>query len=457
MAQAAQPTQLTPDQELFQKYQEQEGQAAQAAAQKEALWQRVEAAQRDQQKQFDAWSKAHPETPVPHWKGVPPASAANVNSFGMMLLGLAMLGFGGNRERYMQAVAAMTGAMQGWNQGRIEAGNKAYKEYQARVNDALMQEREQNDEMRRILMQTNMPISQLMTQLKTAAAGAQRADALAARTFTQAIQVQNQRDMALQRLEQQKMLADEHLGEMKALAKMRTGTPTPLSSDALDLAAWHYKMTGQLPYLGMGSSGANLRAQIIQRAADLSKGEKLSMKDAALGMATSKATASALPQVERTTAMIGSYEQTAQSSIALVRELAQKGSAQSGIPVLNRWIQAGRTAVAGDPNVTAFNNAIVTLKNEYAKIMSGGYGATATSDSARNEATQLISTAQTPEQLEAALQTMQREMEFRMNALQSTLHGMQSQIAGNVAPAAQASAPSSPATPDVIDFSQLRH
>ena len=181
------------------------------------------------------------------------------------------------------------------------------------------------------------------------------------------------------------------------------------------LAATQYLKTGQMPNLGMGSAAK--RTQIIELAGLMAQKAPGGVEDVPGSRAEFHADTQALTQLEKTRTQVGQFEGTAEREADLALKLASKGEAGK-LPVLNRWIQGGRAAT-GDPDVTAFNSALVSFKNEYARIMStaGAGGGGMTSDAARSEAQSLINNAMSPEQLEQTIATMKQSMGNRIAAL----------------------------------------
>jgi|SRR5579863_56490 len=243
-------------------------------------------------------------------------------------------------------------------------------------------------------------------------------------------------------------------------SKVRIAKSEPLSGEALDIAATNYLVTGQVPALGWGPQE---RVRVLNRAGQIAGEYNLSPAQVIGLHAAGRADFAAAVQLGKLRANVSNFEQTANKEADLTLELAEggigskavqdrlksmqddpnaplelkslvgtkpvEGTAQSGIPVLNRWIQAGRTNVTGDPDVVAFNAAITSLKNEYARIMSSP-GATGgqTSDTARREAEGLINKAQTPEQLKSAIASMKISMQNRIDSIDNEFNSTRKRI-----------------------------
>ena len=209
--------------------------------------------------------------------------------------------------------------------------------------------------------------------------------------------------------------------EAKAEAKAK------LEADpGIKAAAEIYAQTGKMPSLGMGAAGK--RTQILELAG-------MYMDEGAGGAAGAPGRQAgfhsetvALNKIATTRAQVEQFEGTALKEADLALSLAKKGEG-TGLPAFNKWLQAGRTAT-GDPDVTSFNSAIVSFKNEYARIMSSGGAGTgaATSDSARHEADGLVNSAMSPAQLEQTIATMKQSMSNRKAALDETYQTLKASL-----------------------------
>lgn len=220
-----------------------------------------------------------------------------------------------------------------------------------------------------------------------------------------------------------------------------TTTPkkAPLDASTIDFYAQKMAAGGDMPQLGMGKDAAELRQAILQRAAQIQQGMGMSGGDSNLLHADAKSAGMALTALQKTRNSLDPFIKTFDGASAQVRALAPQGVGGS-IPVFNRWIQAGRQAVTGDPAVSKFNVAINAVANENAKIMSGASGGAVTSDSARHEAMSLINNAMTLDQLNGVLDQMHTDSTLRVRSLDDRATTLRGIISGNPA---SASPPSS--------------
>ena len=216
-----------------------------------------------------------------------------------------------------------------------------------------------------------------------------------------------------------------------------------LSDDATNFIAETYVRTGQLPPLGMGKQATQNRNAILDKAAEIEQQTGKTGTDAVLAWSNLKADRTALNNLAKTSDMIKAFEGTALANADQVLQLAPQGVGGS-VPIFNRWINAGRSQVEGDPAVTRFNTAIGTFADEYAKVVSGGTGSQAVTDSSRAEAYSRINSSQTLQQLQNNIAQMKIEMENRRNSLDTQRAQIESRISGGGAPAPVQTAAAAP-------------
>jgi hypothetical protein len=191
-----------------------------------------------------------------------------------------------------------------------------------------------------------------------------------------------------------------------------------MTPEAIDMAATRYAMTGQIPPMGMGKLATQFRARIQNRGAELIKEWGITPEDWVTGMAQFKVAQGSLQKITPMINQISASEATVEKNAGYALQLASKVNGPTGVPVLNRWIQAGRKNLAGDPDVAQLQAAIGTVADEYAKVMTTNTGSGGiTSDAARNSAYSRINAAMTPTQLAAVIQTMKVEMANRLDSL----------------------------------------
>lgn len=186
-----------------------------------------------------------------------------------------------------------------------------------------------------------------------------------------------------------------------------------------------------MPTLGMGKQAAAYRQAILKEVATLNGGQGMTGADQNANTATTKANTSSLGKITPLRAATEAYEGTMLQNMDLAKSMIAKGAGTTGVPVLNRWQNYIKGSYAGDPDVAAFQTAIQTVKNEYAKIQSGSIGNAPVTDSARREAEHMLDPSQTPAQLMANFNYMVQETGNRTRALRTQEQALRSGLSGH--------------------------
>lgn len=207
------------------------------------------------------------------------------------------------------------------------------------------------------------------------------------------------------------------------------GTPTAPDASTVKYLADQYRITGQLPSLGMGANP--MREAILTQAAKDAGAAGQTGADAVAQHASTKTDTQALGQLSKNRAMVEAFSQTASQNADLALNLMAKGAGPTGSPIIDRWVRAGGQSIVGDPDVTNFNTALTTFKNEYSKIMSGATGAQGSTDSARHEADTLISPNMSQAQIMGGIRVMKQEMDNRRRGLEAQHAALLSSIGGH--------------------------
>ncbi len=192
---------------------------------------------------------------------------------------------------------------------------------------------------------------------------------------------------------------------------------------------------GSLSSTGGSSMGGG--AKLLISAAAQSAGQALmsqyglTMEDVNAIGAQNSGLESSLSQQIGYQAQVAQFEDTAKSNAALV---LQKSNAVgvTGSPIANEYLQYLQGNIAGNKDITAFQTAITTFADEYAKVVSGSTGSAGSTDAARTQAVSLINSAMSKGQLQATISTMQTEMSNRMNALNSNISSLTAHLANVV-------------------------
>jgi hypothetical protein len=200
-----------------------------------------------------------------------------------------------------------------------------------------------------------------------------------------------------------------------------------LDHDTVVNEAHALRLTGRMSALGLGSSIA--RKQILDERTRQIREEGGSIASDIARQSDVHALQGAMNTLARSKTAISNFEATARKEADLAASLAPAGVG-SGEPIINRWIQGGRRAIAGNTDVVRFDAALISFKNEYARIMSsptatGGQ----TTDAARSEADTLINGAMTYDQITGVIETMKIGMNNRITSINEEYEATKSRIA----------------------------
>lgn len=187
-----------------------------------------------------------------------------------------------------------------------------------------------------------------------------------------------------------------------------------LEGDALDMAADRYRLDGTLPpNLGRGTQGAANTVAVLNRAAAKAKDRGEDGEAARITQLANKANSMALGQLTKQETMVGAFEKNFTRNADLALEQSKKVN-RTGVPVINRWILAGKKNVAGDPEVAQFDLYMKSAINEYTKIISGSMGNAAMAEGEIKKVEGLLNSAQTDAQVQAVIAGMKKETDNRM-------------------------------------------
>jgi hypothetical protein len=217
-----------------------------------------------------------------------------------------------------------------------------------------------------------------------------------------------------------------------------------LSPEEIHFYAQDVANGGDMPQLGMGKDAATARQAILKEAAKIGMGKGHDGVDFGVTRATSKADREALKTLSRNSAGILAFEKTAKMNGDVALGLAERAG-NGGVPVFNRWINAGKTSLAGDPDVAAFHAGIETFANEFAKLTSSATGGGVTSDSARAHVYEMVNRDQSPAQFKATMRVLYRDMENRRVGIEQ----QRQELLGRIRGASGSSGPPAPPAPAV--------
>ncbi len=196
-------------------------------------------------------------------------------------------------------------------------------------------------------------------------------------------------------------------------AILAQGQTPSLSEDAKDAAAARYNIDGTLPPMGMGKDGARAREDILNRAAMQAKSSGATPEEQRVTQIGNKANTASLTKLQSQESMVGAFEKTFNKNADIATEYSKKVD-RTGVPVVNSWINAGKRAITGNPELSAYDAAVKATVNEYTKIISGSMGNTPMAEGEIKKVEGLLNAAQTPQQVNEVISFMKRETQNRM-------------------------------------------
>lgn len=227
----------------------------------------------------------------------------------------------------------------------------------------------------------------------------------------------------------------------KGKADSKEAEAPSITNDTLQMDAWRYLSDGTLPpNMGRGMQGAQQASTIRNRAAELAKEIGMTPDEIRFAQLTNKTQMQAIGKLANARAQILQFEKTAE----LNADLALKASDnvwRGNSPLINRPVQWLRENAAGDPAASKFNAANETFVSEYARVMSGGYGAAQTTEGAQTRAHKLLNTANGPQQYKSVVEQLRLEMANRVKALNDQMEEEKGRLRGGK---------STPATPPAV-------
>lgn len=171
-------------------------------------------------------------------------------------------------------------------------------------------------------------------------------------------------------------------GLQRERLQMEKDDVTKLTPEGLDVVAKQFALTGNMPALGQGAK--DLRAKVINRAAELFQGMDLATQGAAYA-----ANKQSLSKLQVQSDALEAFESTALKNLEVFLNEAKK-VADTGSPYFNKPVRALNEKLLGDPNMAAFNTARRVVVPEFARIIANPGLSGVLSDSARGEVEELL-------------------------------------------------------------------
>lgn len=179
--------------------------------------------------------------------------------------------------------------------------------------------------------------------------------------------------------------------------------------------------------LARGKEGQKLIASVKNRIPELAAELNITPEEAIANKGALQGKMKALGQRQLFVSAGNQYVRNMVAQADLVDKYMAKGAA-GGTPVLNKWIQAGRKGIAGDPDVTALDTAIRGLAREHQRIVTGVTSNAQLHVAAQATADELLNKDMAPAQMRATMKVMREEADNAIKAGQEEIAALKSDI-----------------------------
>lgn len=218
------------------------------------------------------------------------------------------------------------------------------------------------------------------------------------------------------------------INQAKVIAE-GAGGAAGMANDPITINYWAKRLRAgePMPSLGIGSDAAISRRLIAKKAAHDAFDEGDSAAADIVKRATLTAEKGSLTKLVAQQNAIHQFEQTAIANGRVLEGLIDKVDT-TGVPVIERWLRAGKKAIAGDTDVTKFDAQMAVYLPEVAKILSNPNMTGVLSDNAREEAKAVVGQNFTADQLKAVIPLIEQDFGRRDAAIKDEVKEVQGTI-----------------------------
>jgi hypothetical protein len=348
---------------------------------------------------------------------------------------IAILGSLKTRAPMTSALNAAAASMKAYHQGDMEAAQLEREKWKDNFEKALKSNQEEMQQYTAALQESQFDITRAQAKLRTIAAQQQNNSMLAAveagdyqaqeKIIAGGISA-GQKGAELYSKHQEKQA---QLEQNAILKRMAMGSGKELTQDTVDYYATQ-SLNGDNSWqvgLARGKAGQQLIQAVKDRIPQMAKELGMRPTDAIANKAELGGLTSALRDREKYVAAGNQFISNFNSQADLVEKYLAPGAA-GGTPIINKWIQAGRQQIAGDPDVTALDTAIRGLAREHQRIVTGVTSNAQLHVSAQETADQLLNKDMTPEQVRSTLKVMREEATNALAAGKGEVDALKGQI-----------------------------
>ena len=341
-----------------------------------------------------------------------------VQALGTFLPMLAMLGGALNKRYAMGALKAATGAMKAQKAGDYEARDQAHQLFMDNMKVAIENESSALTQYTNERAKFKGDLDENMNGM--AAIASQFQD------MGMSALVSEKKVQAIDAMLKARGEVLNPLVRMSQAAMLQNSMP--MTQAEIDMLATRFNLTGTLPPLGNSRTTGFARNAILQRAAELSGGAG-GVGGQLANAAIVKGAQASVQSLAKQAASIDPFINTTQQEGMNALKLLHSGGPQF-IPSFNKYIQSGRKA-GGSAEVVKFETFLLTLRNEYAKIMTGSTGSVAqTSVGHMAEIDAMLNGNMAPGQIEAIIPQMIYSANLRKQGIQDEMKAQEEYLRG---------------------------
>lgn len=201
-----------------------------------------------------------------------------------------------------------------------------------------------------------------------------------------------------------------------------------LSPEAIDYFAKEAaKDKGVLANVGRGVQGAKDLRAILNKMAENEKGSP------GAGVASTRAEfagdAASLKKMIGNYDAITAFEENAMQQGKILKTIASKVDT-TGVPVVERWIRAGRKNVDGDPEVSAFNAQMGLYRPEVAKILTNPNLTGVLTDKSQQEVKDFLGNEASAKQVVRVVDLLENDFGIRKKSIEGQMDTIKKRMAG---------------------------
>lgn len=194
-----------------------------------------------------------------------------------------------------------------------------------------------------------------------------------------------------------------------------------LTPEAIDLTA-ESAIKDRSTLIGLGRDPNTIK-KVINRMAELSQGTDIAGRRAEF-KADAKSLDTIIPKYDAITA----FESNAIQQGKVLVDLAKKIDT-TGVPVVERWLRAGRQNVAGDPDVSEFNAQLKLYTTEAAKILTNPNLTGVVTDNSQREVQEILPKAASFQQVERVVSRFESDFNIRKSEMENQIDAIKIRLA----------------------------